>query len=136
MGLPFPSDDWAKAMMEELNKSDSYLEAAKNWEGDFYFIVEPGGKLEKTAFIYMDLWHGKCRSACEVSDPDSLTPTFRLSGPVANWKSVMTKQMDPMQAMMTGRLKLKGNMAMVMKNVRAAKELVEGCTRVPTDFPI
>ena len=136
MGLPFPSDDWVKAMMEDLNKSDSYLEAAKNWEGDFYFIVEPEGKLEKTSFLYMDLWHGKCRSACEASDPDSHKPAFRLSGPVANWKRVMTKQMDPIQAMMTGQLRLKGNMVMVMKNVRAAKELVESCTRVPTDFPI
>jgi putative sterol carrier protein len=136
MGLPFPSDVWIKALMEELNKSDVYLEAAKNWEGDFYFIVEPGGKLEKQAVLYMDLWHGKCRSAYLVADPETLKPSFRLSGAVANWKRVMTKQMDPMQAMMTGQLKLHGNMVMVMKNVRAAKELVEGCTRVPTDFPI
>ena len=48
----------------------------------------------------------------------------------------MTKQLDPMQAMMTGKLKLQGNMAMVMKNVRAAKELVESCTRIDTDFPV
>jgi len=137
MNIPFPSDAWIKAMMAVLNKSDAYQEAAKNWEGDFYFIIEPGGKLEKTAVLYMDLWHGKCRSAEVVIDPDThAPPSFRLSGPIANWKRVMTKQLDPMQAMMTGQLKLKGNMAMVMKNVRAAKELVECCTRIPTDFPI
>ena len=136
MGFPFPSDAWVKAMMEELNRSDVYKDVAKNWEGDFYFVIEAGGKLAKEAILYMDLWHGKCRDACEVSDPDTRKPTFRLSGPIANWKRVMTKQLDPMQAMMTGQLKLKGNMAMVMKNVRAAKELVECCTRIPTDFPI
>lgn len=48
----------------------------------------------------------------------------------------MTRQLDPMQAMMTGQLRLQGNMAMVMKNVRAAKELVESCTRIPTIFPV
>jgi putative sterol carrier protein len=69
-------------------------------------------------------------------DPDVRKPVFRLSGTIENWKKVMTKQMDPMQAMMTGKLKLQGNMAMVMKNVRAAKELVESCTRIDTDFPI
>ncbi len=44
MGTQFPSDEWVKMMMEDLNKSDTYLEAAKNWEGDFYFIIDPFGK--------------------------------------------------------------------------------------------
>jgi len=86
--------------------------------------------------LYMDLWHGKCRDAHAMDDPAALAPAFRLAGPVATWKKVMSKQLDPMQAMMTGQLKLTGNMAMVMKNVRAAKELVESCTRIPTDFPV
>ena len=136
MGTQFPSDEWAKMMMEDLNKSDTYLEAAKNWEGDFYFIIDPFGKHDKPTMLYMDLMHGKCREAFYVIDPDVRKPVFRLSGTIENWKKVMTKQMDPMQAMMTGKLKLQGNMAMVMKNVRAAKELVESCTRIDTDFPV
>jgi len=136
MTIPFPTDAWAKAMMADLNESASYLEAAKNWEGDFYFIVDPGGTLTSKAVLYMDLWHGKCRDAFLVADPAEKNPAFRLSGPAATWKRVMTKQLDPMQAMMTGQLKLTGNMVMVMKNVRAAKELVESCTRIPTEFPV
>lgn len=136
MAIPFPSDAWAKAFMDDLNESASYLEAAKNWEGDFYFIVDPGGTLTSKTVLYMDLWHGKCRDASLVADPSEKNPAFRLSGPAATWKRVMTKQLDPMQAMMTGQLKLTGNMVMVMKNVRAAKELVESCTRIPTEFPV
>jgi putative sterol carrier protein len=48
----------------------------------------------------------------------------------------MTKKLDPIQAMMTGSLKLTGNMAIIMRNVRAAKELVESCTRIETEFPL
>lgn len=136
MSIPFPSDAWIKAMMEDLNNSQAYLDAAKNWEGDFYFIIEPEGNLDHTVVLYMDLWHGKCREAMEITDPNSKSPAFRLSGPVSTWKKVMTKKLDPMQAMITGQLKLQGNMAMVMKNVRAAKELVESCTRIPTEFPV
>ncbi len=135
MALPFPSDAWIKAMMNDLNESKAYLDAAKNWEGDFFFIVEPGGTLEKTVTLYMDLFHGKCLNAFEVKDGE-VTPAFKLSGPVAIWKKVMTKKLDPMQAMMTGQLKLAGNMATVMRNVRAAKELVESCTRLDTEFPV
>ena len=136
MAYQFPSNAWIKALMQDLNQSEAYAEAAKNWEGDFYFVVEPGGALEKTALLYMDLWHGKCREACEVTDESAKTPVFRMSAPVAVWKKVITKKLDPIQGLMTGQLKLKGNMAMVMKSVKAAKELVEACTRIETEFPI
>jgi putative sterol carrier protein len=136
MPIQFPSDAWIKAMMVDLNNSAAYLEAAKNWEGDFFFVIEPGGALEKTSILYMDLWHGKCRDAYALPDPGDCKPAFRLSGPVATWKKVMTKKLDPIQAMMTGQLKLTGNMATVMRNVRAAKELVESCTRIDTEFPV
>lgn len=135
MTIPFPSDAWIKAMMADLNQSAAYREAAKNWEGDFIFVVEPGGSLEQPVSLYMDLFHGECRAACQV-DGGPAQAAFRLSGPAAVWKKVMTKKLDPMQAMMTGQLKLTGNMAVVMRNVRAAKELVESCTRIPTEFPL
>ena len=136
MAYQFPSDAWIKALMEDLNKSEAYAEAAKNWEGDFYFVVEPGGALTNSMMLYMDLWHGKCREAFEVTDESVKNPVFRMSAPVATWKKVLTKKLDPIQGMVTGQLKLKGNMAMVMKNVKAAKELVESCTRIETEFPI
>ena len=136
MTIPFPTDEWIKAMMLDLNESKSYKDSAKNWEGDFLFVIQPGGSLEKEVRLYMDLWHGKCRNAYAVQEDSDLQTAFVLRAPVANWKKVMTKQLDPIQAMMTGQLKLQGNMAMIMKSVRAAKELVESCTRIPTEFPI
>ena len=136
MAHQFPSDAWVKALMEDLNRSEAYAEAAKTWEGDFYFIVDPGGTLDKTVILYMDLWHGKCRDAYQVTDESAKNPVFRMSAPVATWKKVLTKKLDPIQGLVTGQLKLKGNMAMVMKSVKAAKELVESCTRVETEFPI
>jgi len=136
MAYRFPTDEWIKALMVELNKSEAYHKAAKTWEGDFYFIATPGGSLTEAVVMYMDLWHGKCRDAYEVAEPGGSKPVFVLAGPVAVWKKVMTKKLDPMQAMMTGQLKLTGNMAIVMKNVRAAKELVESCTRIDTEFPL
>ena len=135
MALPFPSDVWVKALMEDLNQSQAYADAAKNWEGDFFFVIEPAGSMTAPVTLYMDLWHGKCREAY-VAEADHLKPVFNLRGPVATWKKVMTKKLDPMQALMTGQLKLSGNMAMIMRNVRAAKELVESCTRIPTDYPV
>jgi putative sterol carrier protein len=136
MAIKFPSDAWIKTLMEDLNHSPAYAQAAKNWEGDFYFIIEPGDALDKTVILYMDLWHGQCRDAFLVTDESALTPAFRMSALLGTWKKVIMKQLDPLQGLVTGQLKLKGNMAMVLKSVKAAQELVEACTRIETEFPV
>ena len=135
MDLPFPSDAWIKAVMVDVNASPAYLEAAKNWEGDINFIIEPGGELKQPVTLYLDLWHGRCREAF-AADGEMKKSVFRLSAPVATWKRVITRQIDPIQAMMTGQLRLQGNLIMMMRNVSAAKELVECCTHIPTSFPV
>ena len=47
----------------------------------------------------------------------------------------MTKELDPIQALMTRRLKLRGNMMKIMRAPKAAAELVNCSTQVPTEFP-
>jgi len=128
------SEGWVQAFEEAINSSETYAEAARTWEGDFYIIVEPGGNLQDQIVMYLDLWHGKCREASVVVDPSAKSPEFVISGTEAAWKKVIEKKIDPIQGMMTRQLKLKGNMVKVMKAVKAAKELVECVTRVPTEF--
>ncbi len=132
--LQFGSPEWVQALHEELNKSQAYADAAKEWEGDFYFIVEPEGAVSETTYMYMDLWHGKSRDAHLEADPTAKNPAYVMSGKYGKWKKVVMAQLDPIQALMTGQLKLKGNMVMVMKNVKAAQEIVRACTRIDTEF--
>ncbi len=134
MALKFGSDEWVKALQEQLNTSPAYAEAAKNWEGDFYFVVDPEGTIKEPMYLYMDLWHGNCRDAFVVPDKSAKNPAFVMSGAYSKWKKVVQAQLDPIQALMTGQLKLKGNMVMVMKNVKAAQEIVRACTRLDTEF--
>jgi len=133
--IKFPSDEWIKALCQELNNSEAYAQAAKKWEGDFYFIVEPEGSLTEPMYLYMDLWHGKCREAFATTDDSVKSPAFRMWAPVSIWRKVVEKKLDPIQGLMTRKLKLKGNMAMIMRNVKAAQELVNCCTKIPTQFP-
>lgn len=132
----FPSEEWVKALEYELNHNEGYNEAGKNWEGDFYFVVEPDkdSALKEPVYMYMDLWHGTCREAFIVTDKEAKKPAFIMSGTYSKWKRVVTKQLDPIQGLMTGQLKLKGNMVMVMKNVKAAQEMVNACTRIDAEF--
>lgn len=133
MAIPFMTEDWAKAFMDAINNNDAYKEAAATWEGDFYFVAEL--KDGSSATVYLDLWHGACRDAYLVADHSVKSPEFEVSGKIPSWKKVIGKQVDPIQALITRQLKLKGNMAKVLRAVKAAQELVNSATRVPTEFP-
>jgi putative sterol carrier protein len=130
----FPSEEWIKAYKEELNKNTAYEEAAKDWEGDFLFIITPGEGLDKEYVFYVDLWHGKCRDAYMVPDRNAKVTAFVFEGPYQNWKKLIAGQLDPIQGLLTGKFKLKGNMAKVLRYTKAASELVKTASKVPTEF--
>ncbi|MEM0006797.1 MAG: SCP2 sterol-binding domain-containing protein [Candidatus Bathyarchaeia archaeon] len=130
----FPSEEWIKAYKEELNKNEAYADAAKDWEGDFLFIVTPDEGLDKEMVFYVDLWHGKCRDAYIVPSREAKTAEFVYEGPYSNWKKLIMGQLDPIQSLLMRKFKLKGNMAKIMRYTKAASELVKTASKVPTEF--
>jgi putative sterol carrier protein len=121
--------------MAELNKSESYRDAARNWEGDFYWIISGLPGADKDVYLYVDLWHGACRDAFVVSDPATRKPEFVIEANYPVWRKVVDKKLDPIQGMVTRQLKLKGNMLKILKAPKAATELVHCATLVETVWP-
>jgi putative sterol carrier protein len=130
----FTSQEWIELFMEQVNLNKKYEEAAKTWEGDFLFVVEPDAELKQRATYYVDLWHGKCRGVALLKQGEEKKSAFIFSGPYGNWKKLITTKGDPIQGLLTGKFKLQGDMAKVLRAVRAAKELVETTGKVPTEF--
>jgi putative sterol carrier protein len=135
MAHVFPSAAWLDDFVRVINESEPYRKAAAKWEGDFYFIVDPGPGLSETTILYVDLWHGSARSGCVAAELSDMQPEFVIRAPVATWRRVIEKKLDPIQGMMTGQLKLKGTLAKIMRAPQAAAELVNCATKVPTEFP-
>ncbi|NWJ48552.1 MAG: SCP2 sterol-binding domain-containing protein [Chloroflexi bacterium] len=131
----FGTQEWLDEFREALNTSASYEDAAKEWEGDFYFIASPDETSTDEITMYLNLQYGKCLEAIKVEDASLRTPEFTVKGPADSWFKVATNELDPMQAIMTGKLSLKGNMQKVMKNLKAANELVNSLKLVPTELP-
>lgn len=135
MGLLFPSDEWVKELMSRLNASGAYATAAKSWEGDFAFVILKSGAVAEETHLYMDLWHGKCRSARKLASPGEESPAFMLSAPVGTWQKVLTGKLDPIRGIMGRQLTLKGNMMKVMKAPKAAIAMVKCASEIDTDWP-
>ncbi len=134
MTYKFASEEWVQAWVAAINASPAYRKSAANWEGDFYFIVEPGPGETETETMYVDLWHGEARMGMLVSDPSQRSPEFTIRAPMAVWRRVVEKKLDPIQGMVTGQLKLKGTLTKIMRYAKAANDLVVCATKVPTEF--
>jgi putative sterol carrier protein len=135
MAILFPSDEWIKAAMDEVNRSAAYREAARSWEGDLVFDITalPGPQPE--ARLYMDLWHGECRSARQVAAADSQNSEFLIAAPLPVWRKVLEGKLDPIRGLVSRQLKLQGNLMKIMKAPKAAVELVNSCSKVSTTWP-
>ena len=128
MSYPFPSSEWTSQLCIELNNSRTYADAAKKWEGDVIVVIEG------QAGIYLDLWHGKCRNAQYLADPDSQEAEFKISASMDKWISVLEGDLDPIQGMMKRQLKLDGNLIKIMQNIKAAQEMVNCAIGIDSEF--
>jgi putative sterol carrier protein len=129
----FPSEEWLQALKDYLNSSEKYAHTARNWEGDLLFDIEPSGALTERTFVYLDLWHGKCRDAYMMED-DGQKAAFVLRAPFDNFVRVLTGELDPMQAMMTRKLKVDGSMTYMMRNVPTVLEFVRSAQAVTDHY--
>ena len=136
MTYKFPSTEWIKAFQDKLNSDERYAKIARNWEGDIMFHIESDGHLPEPYYFYTDLWHGTCRDAFEVDEGQrsNLDPAYILSASYTNIVRIMTGALDPMQAMITRKLKVKGSMAYMMRNVPVVLDFVRCVQDLDTEF--
>ncbi len=135
MAAIFPSEEWLKGFESKLNSDSKYAEIAKNWEGDIFFIIEPGGHLDERLMFYLDLWHGACRKVEYQPQPDTYpNPTFTLTANYPDITSILTGKLNPMTAMMTSRLKVKGNLGYMMRNVPTVLDFVRVAQTATTEI--
>jgi putative sterol carrier protein len=134
MALKFPSDEWIKALGQQLNASPSYERSAKNWEGDFIFVSEPDATHDSEAYLFLGLYHGKSTGAAMLQNEDEREAQFIIRAPFSAWRQVIEGKLDPIQGMMMRKLRLTGDMKMILRYVAAANEIVSCCALIPTDF--
>lgn len=133
-GVMFPSEDWIKELMARLNASQSYAEAAAAWEGDCIFVVQPDAAYRDTAYLYIDLRHGKASNARQLQSLAEQKAQFTMSASFGTWRKLLEGRLDPMQAVFFGKVKVKGSLAQLQRAPKAASELIKVASGIHTDF--
>ncbi len=96
-------------------------------------MVEPDAgspARQEPAVACLDLWHGHGRKMgfCIEGEPGMPNPIFTLSASRGILMRVMGGELDPVQAMVKRKLKVKGNLAHTMRNAPVVLGLVR-CRR-------
>ncbi len=130
----FLTEEWLQSFQDKLNTDTQYAEIARNWEGDVMLTVNPGDSLREPVVIYFDLWHGKCRQAFYVVDEFEKDAEFSLMGEYDNYLRILKGDLHPMQAMLTRKLNVQGNMGLLMRNVPTVLDFVR-CAQEVTEVP-
>jgi putative sterol carrier protein len=133
----FPTDEWFQAYVVEVNASDEYKQAAADWEGDIAFLIqaEPDKNVPEDVWGHLDLWHGSCRGGGIIDRDRGEQAAYLLSAPYTRWKDVLLGDLDPIKGMMQGKLRVRGDLPTIVRQVRAANELVRLTGEVETVFP-
>ncbi|MHA2429772.1 MAG: SCP2 sterol-binding domain-containing protein [Promethearchaeota archaeon] len=128
-GLLKLSANFTKEFCETINKSLEYYHAAKGWgvgfEGSLLWLMSASGEIKDDVKIYLNLKDGKClgiKLLAPNEDPPR-NPILILRAPLNIWKEMRTKRIKPNQFIMSGRLKIEGNISTIMRYSKAATEL-------------
>ena len=137
--MPFEmfTPEWAVAWGREINASDAYRLAAQTWKWPVILTMkeDPAHGVPERS-IYLDLLKGECREARSAAPEDFEATPFVLTADSKAWKQVLQGELEPIPAIMRGRVRLlKGSLATLLPYVLAAKELVSAAGRVETRFP-
>ena len=130
----FPSEGWLKELIEKINSDQQYAQIAKNWEGDMVFMIEADSALNEPVIYYLDLWHGKCRDAYTLEDFYAKDPALLMSAPYNTVAQLMKGELEVIQALLTRKISVKGNMVLLMRNVPTVLDFVRCCREITDSY--
>ena len=134
--LLFPSEEWMNAFVDLIKNSLEYKKAAAGWEGTICLVIEAEeDKFEKDLIFFADPYHGEIREHCIIKSTDDRDIDFLINGPYSVWKEIQQGKLDTMQAIMKGKLKIKGNMSALLKQVKATQVMMKFLEQIPTKYP-
>jgi putative sterol carrier protein len=131
------SNEWAEQFKQEINQSSVYRQAAKGWKWTVGLVVEaePDRSFPEARGIVMDLLDGEARDIRVGSADEARACDFVITAPYSRWKQVATKELDATRGMLTGKLKLKGDLPTIVRYTKASQEMTECTTRVAVRWP-
>jgi putative sterol carrier protein len=135
--MDFLTQEWADEFARCLNNNPNYEKSAKMWEGPLVleFVADnESQRLQETARLWLDLWHGKCRSAKFLEEGEEAQIDYTISASESMWAALVAGELDPTRAMMSGQFTISGNTGKLMRYPLAAGYIIKYLKRLLAEW--
>lgn len=136
MAARFGSDEWAQALLAEINGSSEYRNAAAGWgrgfNGTILLVFEADGGLGETRRLLVRLEAGECHGAAFVDQDPHPEAAFTLRAPFGLWRDVLARRTRAATAILRGKLVVEGDRMLLLRHTAAHRALVHCAASVPT----
>jgi putative sterol carrier protein len=127
MSVKFLSDEWAAALRAELNESEDFRQAAAGHKATIQQIITGA---EGTTNYWITIGDGKIDLGVGDIDGEDATITQSYDSAAALAKG----ELSPVTAFMTGRLKIAGNMGMILGLQGALAQLPAAMAKIDVEY--
>lgn len=133
--VEFKTQEWADEFASCLNHNPNYKKSAETWEGALILGFKAENvRLEDDVHLYLDLWHGECRDARFLNEGEEVEHEYSISAKETTWYALVSDELKPQTALMSGKFKVKGNMAKLMRFPKAAAYIIKYMRRLLKDW--
>jgi putative sterol carrier protein len=132
------TEEWCVACCDRLNRRESYRLAAAGWQGAAVLLMsaDPVYGIDEDRAVWLDIHHGQCRGARVATEEDLDTAPYLFRADPGDWKRLLAGEIDPVPAVMKGRLRLsRGNLVTLARYAPAAREMLLAAGEVGGTFP-
>ena len=127
MAHVFLSDEWIALVQERLNGSESFRDAAASVTATVQQVV-PGPDVERRYWIRLDA------GLVTVGPGDASAPDVTITQDLATATAMAKRELNPVTAFMTGRLRVAGNTGLLMRLQGAISQLPDLMADVEVEY--
>jgi putative sterol carrier protein len=127
VSVRFLSDEWAQALKAELNQSESFRQAAAGQKATIQQVITDG---EGDTHYWITIGDGLIDLG--VGDVDGEDATITQS--YASAAALAKGELSPVTAFMTGKLKIAGNMGLILGLQGALAQLPAAMAKIDVEY--
>ncbi len=123
---------WVAAVADAINAHPGYARAAAEWTAPLGLVVT--GLPDGERVVWLDLYRGQCRAARILDAPRGAIAPHVIRGDATTWQRILTRQLDPISALVQRKLRVDGALSPLLRQIGAARALVDATASVAAQF--
>lgn len=137
--MRFPSPEWIAALVAAVNRHPDLPRALSGLGGDLCAVVEAEPPAVPRPVAAWGRHQGgriaEWRILEDLDEILEIEPAYVVRAPYRLWKDLLSRRADPVQAALTGRVRVEGDLESLVRRAQY-RYIVEGALAVlSTEFP-